>query len=316
MKAPGAHLLPLSLSSRQAGIRCDQQGRCGLAGPVHWLSLLWLPVTPGGISHSRWGAQFCCVWERGERAGQAGSAVPPSPFLCSRPLTRMMWVLQCLSLGRGCPGRPGQGPSCRPFTSLTSRCHGQTSPAGVPLNCYACRTCVQTLLCFLSLSSWLQSTEHKDVRSYTMAQLAPSPPSLSFPSSSPPPPALLPHHRQSHHKQESSKLSSYRPHRSYRAWGPLPLKSAWGLRLASSTRRPHSPQGLYPHSSHLIPCSLASSPRSGCPISVLSGSSQVPPPPEVFLVSPVGCHLTVLRKHFVSPSPSTLVYGINYLGTP
>ena len=36
-------------------------------------------------------------------AWQSGSAAPPSPSLCSRPLTRMMWVLQCLSLGQGMP---------------------------------------------------------------------------------------------------------------------------------------------------------------------------------------------------------------------
>lgn len=138
-KAPGRpHLLPLSHPpDKQEGIRCDQQGRCGLAGPVHWLSLLWLPVTPGGISPPGGKPVLLHVEEGGERAGQAGSAVPPSPFLCSRPLTRMMWVLQCLSLGQGMPlGGPGQGPSCRPFTSLTCvAITDRDSPAGVPLNC-------------------------------------------------------------------------------------------------------------------------------------------------------------------------------------
>lgn len=40
-------------------------------------------------------------------------------------------------------------------------------------------------------------------------------------------------------------MSLHGPRRRYRAQGPTPLKSAWGLRLASSTRRPHSlPQSL------------------------------------------------------------------------
>lgn len=84
-------------------------------GDVAWRALstgcpCWgcqaLPVTPrsipppgGGLSSAARGGG------REEGRAESGSAVPPSPSLCSWPLTRMMWVLQCLSLGQGVPNQ-------------------------------------------------------------------------------------------------------------------------------------------------------------------------------------------------------------------
>lgn len=131
-KAPGAHTSSPSLCSpdKQA---CDVISK----GDVAWRALstgcpCWgcqaLPVTPRGIPPPGGGlSSAACGGGREESRAELGSAVPPSPSLCSWPLTRMMWVLQCLSLGQGVPKpdpetprRPAQGPSCRPFTSC---CH-------------------------------------------------------------------------------------------------------------------------------------------------------------------------------------------------
>ena len=90
-------------------------------------------------------------------------------------------------------------------------------------------------------------------------------------------------------------MSLHGPRRHYRTQGPTPLKSAWGLRLASSTWRPHSlPQSLrhtpatYPMQPGFL--SLVRKPHL-CAQRLITGATFSK---KSSLISPVGCHLTVL----------------------
>lgn len=137
-KAPGAH------TSSPCLCPPDKQGYDVISkGDVAWRALSTGCPCCGCQSHlgasllQVGGSVLLHVEEGGERAGQAGSAVPPSPFLCSRPLTRMMWVLQCLSLGQGMPlgGQVRDPPAAHSHHSHHVAITDRDSPAGVPLNC-------------------------------------------------------------------------------------------------------------------------------------------------------------------------------------
>ena len=124
---PQASTPPPPVAVLQTGLLCDQQGRCGLAGPAHLLSLPGParhlqphlearpparapPLQPGGSIQLH-------MEEGGKRAGRSqGLLMPPFPVLAA--LTGMFWMLGCLCLGKGMQkrdtetsGRPGQGPS-------------------------------------------------------------------------------------------------------------------------------------------------------------------------------------------------------------
>lgn len=151
-KAPGAH------TSSPCLCPPDKQGYDVISkGDVaSWraLSIIVLAVAASHIwGHPpRWGAQFCCMWRRGgERA--AGPAYPPSPFLCSAPYKNDVGAAMPQPGTGDAPGSQGQGPSCRPFTSLTSRRHHSTdSPIGVPLIAATPRGSCNLNSCSASLS--------------------------------------------------------------------------------------------------------------------------------------------------------------------
>lgn len=91
----------------QTGLRCDQQGRCGLLGPDHWLSLFWaarhLQPHLGHSCQERtqpFGVEGSVLPHAREEAGSAGQSQVLHPI--HSPLQKYSGSWGTSIWGRGC----------------------------------------------------------------------------------------------------------------------------------------------------------------------------------------------------------------------